>query len=102
MTGADRLIRPDPIAVESIWHAMAEMHQRYWTRLDIFRIEHRKIAAVFARAPDRRQQVLAEPFAAAVDMHDAGQRAERRQIGVGAGVPAVAAWQTGAAIVDAR
>ena len=37
----------------------------------------------------RGQQVIAKPLALAADMHDAGQRAEHRQIRIGAGVPAV-------------
>ena len=44
---------------------------------------------------------FAEPLAPAVDMHDAGQRAEHRQIGIGAGVPAMAVRLSGAAVVDA-
>jgi hypothetical protein len=52
--GSGALRRADPIAVKAIWHALAEMHQRDGARFDILRIEHRKIAAVLPRAPDRR------------------------------------------------
>src|ERR1700704_3369452 len=114
------LSRPHPIAMKTIGNAMAKMHQRDGAGLDISGIEYRKIAAVFPRAPDRGeqpavafrgvgaafdkdsfrngvaggQQVVAEPLAVAVDMHDAGQRAEHRQIRVGAGVPAVVRGET--------
>src|SRR5207247_4664145 len=122
------LSRADPIAVEAVGHAMAEMHQRDGTGFDILRVEHGKIAAVLPRAPDRGkqpaialggvsaafdkhrlgnsiaggQEIMAKTLALAVDMDDAGQRAEHRQIRVSAGVPAMAALQAGAAIVDAR
>ena len=49
-------MRPHPIAMKSIRHAMAEMHQRDGAGFDIPGIEHRQIAAVFPRAPDRRYQ----------------------------------------------
>jgi hypothetical protein len=39
--------------MKTIGHAMAEMHQRHRTRFDVLRVEHRKIAAIFPRAPDR-------------------------------------------------
>ena len=94
---------------------MAEMHERRRAALDILRIEHRKIATVLPRAPDHReqpavalggilaaldedglgdgvagrQQVITQPLTLAVGMHDAGIRAEHRQIRIGAGVPAV-------------
>jgi hypothetical protein len=35
-------------------------------------------------------------------MHDAGQRAEHRQTGIGAGVPAMGTLKASAAIVDPR
>ena len=76
---------------------MAELHQRHRTGLDIGGVEHRKVAAILARAPDHRQQpavafggilaavdehwlgngvaggqqILAEPLSLAVDMDDA-------------------------------
>ena len=50
------LVRPDPVAVKTVGHAMAEMHQRDRTRLDIAGVEHSQIAAVLSRAPDRREQ----------------------------------------------
>src|SRR5450631_3541104 len=96
------LRRPNPVAMKTVGHAMPELHQRHRTCLDIAGIEHRKIAAVFAPAPDRRQQpaiafggilaaldeyrlrngvaggkeIVAKPRSLAVDMHDARQRAE--------------------------
>src|SRR5215217_1058949 len=51
--GGGVLRRADPIAVKAIRHAVAEMHQRDGAGFDILRIEHRKIAAVLPRAPDR-------------------------------------------------
>src|SRR5437016_9757808 len=89
--------RANPIAVESVGHAMAELHQRHGTGFDIGRAEHRKIAAVFAGTPDhgqqpavalsrliiaghehrlrsriaRRQQIFAKARSLAIDMHDA-------------------------------
>src|SRR6202011_5306098 len=98
------LLRADPVAVKAVGHAMAEMHQRHRAGYDIPSVEHRKVAAVFPRAPDRRQQpavalggistaldehrlrngvaggqeIVAEPLAVAVDMHEAGERAEHR------------------------
>src|SRR6266404_7890258 len=48
--------RANPIAVKAVGNAMAELHQRYGTGFDIGGVEHREIAAVFARAPDHRQQ----------------------------------------------
>src|SRR6201999_2276566 len=92
----DYSIRSHPIAVEAIRHAMAEMHQRRRTSLDVARIEHREIAGVAARAPDHREQpavafgcvlialdeprlgdrvargqmIFAEPLSIAVDMGD--------------------------------
>ena len=45
---------------------------------------------------------MAETLALAIDMDDAGQRAEHRQIGIGAGVPAMAVRLSRAAVVDAR
>ena len=45
---------------------------------------------------------MAETLALAVDMDDAGQRAEHRQIRVGAGVPAMAVHLSRAAVVNAR
>src|SRR5690242_17168948 len=88
------LRRADPVAVKTIGHAMAEMHQRHRTCLDILRVEHREVTAVLLRAPDGGeqpaialgrisatfdkyrlrngvaggQQIVAEPFAFAVDM----------------------------------
>src|SRR5436190_9490455 len=50
------LRRADPIAVETVRHAMAEMHQRDGTCFDVLRVEHREIAAILLRAPDRREQ----------------------------------------------
>src|SRR6185437_1339806 len=119
--------RIDPVAVKTVGNAVAEPYQRHRTRIDVGGVEHRKIAAVFASAPYHRQQpavaldgilaagdkyrlgdgvadrqqVLPEARAAAVDMHHARQSTRHRQCGVGAGVPAVAADETGAAIVDA-
>src|SRR6185503_6965968 len=99
-----------PIAVKTIRHAMAEMHPRDRAGFDVPSVEHREIAAVLLRAPDGReqpavalarlaatfdkyrfrngvagrQQIVAEALALAVDMHDARERAEHRQIRVGA------------------
>ena len=42
--------------MESIGYAVAEMHQRGGAGFDVLRVEHRKIAAVFPRAPDDRKQ----------------------------------------------
>jgi hypothetical protein len=53
MTGLNRIRRADPIAVEAIRHAVAEMHQRDGPRLDILGVENRQIAAILLRAPDR-------------------------------------------------
>src|SRR5882757_4588320 len=50
------LLRADPIAVESIGHAMAEMHQRRRTCLDIGGVEDGEVAAVLAGAPHHREQ----------------------------------------------
>ena len=50
----ERLRRADPVAVKTIGHAMAEMHQRDRAGFDIFRVEHRKVAAVLLRTPDGR------------------------------------------------
>src|SRR5690242_556134 len=109
-------VRTYPIAVKTIGHAMAEMHQRHRTGLNVLGVEDREIAAVFPRAPDHRkqpavalgslaaaldeyrlgdgvaggQEIVAEPLALAIDMDDARERPEHRQIGIGAGVPAVA------------
>jgi hypothetical protein len=51
-----RLIRADPVTVESVGDASLELNQRRRARLDIGRVEHRKIAAVLPRPPDHRQQ----------------------------------------------
>src|SRR5665647_1374876 len=114
--------RADPIAVKAIRHPVSELHQRHRPGRDIAGSEDREIAAIFTGTPDRRQQpavalggilaagdeyrlgdgvagrqeIFAEPPAPAVDMHDAGQRADHRQVRIGAGVPAVAADKTGA------
>ena len=114
--------------MESIGYTMAEMHQRHRAGVDVLRIEDREIAAVFPRAPDGckqpatafgglraafdkhrlrngvacGEQIFGEALSIAVDMDDPGEGAEHRQIGIGAGVPAVAALETGTAIVDAR
>ena len=42
--------------MEAIGHAVAKMHQRDGAGLDVGRVEDREVAAVFARAPDHRQQ----------------------------------------------
>src|SRR5688572_12342707 len=47
---------PYPIAMDAIGHTMSELHQRHRTAGHIGGVEHRKIAAVFAAAPDHRQQ----------------------------------------------
>src|SRR3954447_22240239 len=120
--------RADPIAVKTVGHAMAELHQRDGAGLDISGVEHGEVAAVLPRAPDHRQQpaiafrgilrpldedrfgngvagrqqIMAEALSMAVHMDDAGERAEHRQPWIGAGVPAVTALQSGAAVVDAR
>src|SRR5947208_16588434 len=120
--------RTDPIAVKAIRHAMAEMHQRDGTCFDVLRVEHREIAAILLRAPDRReqpaialggvspafdehrfgnrvaggQQIMPEPLALAVYMHESGQRSEPRQLGIGAGVQAMAVSLSGAAVINAR
>ena len=51
-----RLIRADPVSVESVGDASLELNQRRRARLDIGRVEHREIAAVLPRPPDHRQQ----------------------------------------------
>jgi hypothetical protein len=51
-----RLIRADPVTVESVGDASLELNQRRRARLDIGRVEHREIAAVLPRPPDHRQQ----------------------------------------------
>src|SRR3954467_12310301 len=92
------LARADPIAVKTVGHAMAELHQRDGAGLDILGIEHGEGAAVLPRAPDHRhqpaiafrrifrpldehrfgdgvagrQQIMAEARSIAVDMDDAG------------------------------
>src|SRR5665647_983310 len=114
--------RADPIAVKAVGHPVSELHQSDRPGLDIAGSEDREIAAIFTGTPDRRQQpavalggilavgdeyrlgdgvagrqeIFAAPRAPAVDMHDAGQRADHRQVRIGAGVPAVAADKTGA------
>src|ERR1700761_7766268 len=96
MTKVKASTRPHPVAVESVGHAMAEMHQCRRAGLDVTRVEHRKIAGVAARAPDHRKQpavafggvlvaldehrlrdrvargqmIFAEPLSPAVDMDD--------------------------------
>src|SRR6266568_8282708 len=117
-----------PIAMKSIGNPMPELHQGDGAGLDVGGVEYREIAAVFAAAPDRGQQpavtlggiaaagdehrlgdgvaggqqILAEARSLAIDMHHTRQRAEHRQLGIGAGVPTVVAYETGAAVVDAR
>src|SRR3954453_9611205 len=109
--------RADPIAVKTVGHAMAELHQRDGAGLDISGIEHGEVAAVLPRAPDHRhqpaiafrrifrpldehrfaygvparQQIMAEALASAVDVNDAALRAEQRLFWIAAGVPAVTA-----------
>src|SRR5580692_8179931 len=120
--------RADPIAVKTIWHAVAEMHQRYRSRLDIGGVEDSEVACVLLRPPHRREQpavalgsvlaslhkdrlgdavakrqeIFAEALALAVDVRDAGKAFEHRQFRIGAGVPAVMVGKSRAAIVDAR
>src|SRR6266851_6839426 len=120
--------RADPVAVKAVGHPMSQLHQRGGTGFDVGGVEDREIAAIFPRPPDHRQQpavalgrivaardeyrlrdgvagrqqVSAKARSPAIDMHQAGQRAEHRQIRVSAGVPAMMACETGAAIVDAR
>src|SRR4051794_28875074 len=91
-----------PIAMKAVRNASLQLHERRGPRRDIAGVEHRKIAAVFARAPDHRQQpaiafggltpafdeyrlgngvaggqqILAAAGSIAIDMHHAGQRAE--------------------------
>src|SRR5256885_5359273 len=115
------------MALKAIRHAMAEMHQRDGTCFDVLRVEHREIAAILLRAPDRREQpaialggvspafdehrfgnriaggpqIMPTPPAPTVDMHDAGQRAEHPQIRTGAGGPAMAVSLSRAAGSDA-
>src|SRR5579863_5791238 len=116
----------DPVAVKTIGHAVAEMHQRNGTGLDVGRVENGELADVLGRAPHRREQpavalggvlgsldehglrdavaegeeIFGEPFALAVDMGDAGKALEHCDVGVGAGVPAMLIGEAGAAIVD--
>src|SRR5436190_3466012 len=54
--GEGTSVRTDPVAMKSIGHAVAEMHQRGGTCFDVLRVEHRKVAAVLARAPHHREQ----------------------------------------------
>ena len=51
--GKGASVRAHPIAVETVGDAVAEMHQRGGTALDILRIEYGEVAAVLPRAPDR-------------------------------------------------
>jgi hypothetical protein len=46
-----RLIRADPVSVESVGDASLELNQRRRTRLDIGRVEHREISPSPARPP---------------------------------------------------
>src|SRR6266705_6510535 len=120
--------RTDPVAMKSIGNPMPELHQGDGAGLDVGGVEYREIAAVFAAAPNRGQQpavalggivaagdehrlgdgvaggqqILAEARSLAIDMHHTRQRAEHRQLRIGAGVPTVVAYETGAAVVDAR
>src|SRR5581483_6346 len=120
--------RTDPVAVKTIGHAMAEMHQRDGTGGYVGRVEDSKLADVLGRAPHGREQpavafrgvlgsldehglgdavaegeeIFREPLALAVDMRDAGKALEHRKLRIGAGVPAVLAGKAGATIVDAR
>lgn len=90
--------------MEAVGDAVAELHQGRRAGLDVGGIEHGEIAAVLPCAPNHReqpavafggilgsfdenrlgdgvagrQQVMAEPSAVAVDMDDAGERAEHR------------------------
>src|SRR5687767_7523668 len=50
------LRRPNPIAVKSVGDPVRQLHQCHRTCLDIGGVEHREIAAVFAGAPDGREQ----------------------------------------------
>src|SRR5260370_8219176 len=119
--------RPNPIAMKTVRHAMAELHQRDRAGFDVVGVEHCEIAAVFPGAPDHRQQpavalvslaaardeyrlrdgvasrqqVFFEARSLAVDMHDAGQPAGQRQSAIGAGVQAVAALDTAAPLLHA-
>src|SRR5205814_9101387 len=76
MTASLALRRADPIAVKAIRHAMAEMHQRDGTCFDVLRVEHREIAAILLRAPDRREQpaIPLGGVSAALDEHRFGNR----------------------------
>src|SRR5690349_3644723 len=55
-SGQGASVRAHPIAVETVGHAVAEMHQRRGAALDVLRIEHCQVAAVLLRAPDHREQ----------------------------------------------
>src|SRR4051794_1069424 len=107
--------RSHPIAMKAVRNTSPQLHHRRGACLDIAGVEHRKIAAVFAGAPDHREQpaiafggagpafdeyrlgngvagweqIPAAPRSLAIDMNHARQRAEGRQIRVGAGVPAM-------------
>src|SRR3569833_2315314 len=98
--------RADPIAVETVRHAVAEMNKGCGTRFDVGGIEYSEIAAVCGRAPDDREQpavalagvgaarhehrlrqrvpvghqVGAFARAAAVDMSDAGESTKHGRI----------------------
>src|SRR3984893_17687966 len=107
--------RSYPISGKTVQPAVAEMDQCDGAGLDVGRVEDREVAAVLARTPDHRQQeavalgclvvaldehrlrnavagrqqVAARPRSPAVDMDDAGKRAEHRNLRVRAGVPAM-------------
>src|SRR3984957_18024581 len=50
---------PDPVAVEAVGNPMSQLHQRDGAGLDIGRIEHRQVAAVFAPTVNDGQEPAA-------------------------------------------
>src|ERR1700737_4770237 len=82
MTSEKASTRPHPVAVESIGHAVAEMHQRRRAGLDIARIEHREIAGVGPRAPHHGEQpaVAFGCVLLALDEHPLRDRGARGQM----------------------
>src|SRR5712692_5815956 len=69
------LRRAYPIAVKAVGNPMAQLHQRDRAGFDIGGIEHCEVAAVFAAAPDHRQQpaVALGGILAAGDEHRLGK-----------------------------
>src|SRR3954453_5028315 len=85
-------VSPDPIAVEAVGHAMAEMDQRDRAAADVGGIEHRKVAAVGLVAPDHGQQPAAALGGLGAPRHEdrLGQTvAVGQQVGGTAGAGAV-------------